>query len=381
MTLGTNRPAEQPGNQSNRLPVAGRAANRLGFTFYGVVAAVALAGQTGAATSWLHWPVAVALPAVAALELGGITLSAQADHRRRLGERALAARLLAGAVATFAVVFNWVGHGDHLQGGFFAGMSALGYLVWLIQAGNRRRDQLRASGMLPPVPPAYPVWQWLRHPLITSRARHLALVDTSLSLYASLAQARAELRAERRERAIARLLRRHLAEGKDRVAAEIAITTYDLDRIAARLRDGADYDRLTELVADRLDPDRLLDHRPNRPPRSGNPKPAPAAVAPAPVAQPVAPATRAGNQRPSQQPETGRRLRLVGEPAAVTNARILRDKYGDRLPSSDRQIRGDLGWSYKRVVPAVEAYRAGLDLQQPSDDDEDDERDAAAASA
>src|SRR5262245_3440141 len=88
-------------------------ANAIGAAFYTTVALIALVGQSLAARDWLHWPLLFAVPAVAALELGGIALSALADVRRRLGERALAARLLSAAVALFAVAFNWIGHHDH----------------------------------------------------------------------------------------------------------------------------------------------------------------------------------------------------------------------------------------------------------------------------
>jgi hypothetical protein len=225
--------------------------------FYAVVALVALAGQVEAAAGWLHWPVWAALAAVASVELGGIVLSGYADHRRRLGERASFARLLSATVAAGAVVVNWLGHPQHLQGGFFAGMSALGYLVWLLHSGARRRDQLRAVGKLPPLPPAYGLWAWLRHPALTARARTLALADPGLSLYASLAAARTAVHTERRQAAIAELLRRKMTQGADRLAGQIAVTVYDLDTIAARLAAAADYDGLTALLAADLTPDRL----------------------------------------------------------------------------------------------------------------------------
>ncbi len=239
-------------------PRAGRLADRLGATFYTVVAATALAGQAGAAVAWLHWPLLFAVPAVAALELGGIALAARADFRRRLGETALAARVLSAAVAVFAVAFNWLGHTDHRAGGFFAGMSALGYGVWLIQAGDRRRDQLRAEGKLPPTPPVYGYAQWTAHPWVTRRARALALADPTLGLYGSLAAATSAIRAERRQAALSKRLRERVAAAAgDRLTAEIAVTVYDLDEIAARLAASADYDRLTALVAAELDPARL----------------------------------------------------------------------------------------------------------------------------
>jgi hypothetical protein len=233
------------------------AANLIGAAFYLTVALIALVGQTLAATEWLGWPVVFALPAVAALELGGIALSALADVRRRLGERALAARVLSAGVAGFAAVFNWVGHADHRQGVFFAGMSALGYTVWLINAGARRRDQLRADGNLPPVPPAYGVWQWARHPLTTRRARALAQADPALGLYGSLRAASIQERVERRQAAIAEALRLKVTAAVDPLTARIAVATFDLDEIAARLAAGADYDGLTALIAADLTPARL----------------------------------------------------------------------------------------------------------------------------
>src|SRR5215468_7565112 len=88
--------------------------------FYLVVLLVALAGQVSGAVEALGIPLLAAVPAVAALELGGIVVLANADVRRRLGERAVASRLLSVAIATGAVAFNWLAHADHLLGGFFA---------------------------------------------------------------------------------------------------------------------------------------------------------------------------------------------------------------------------------------------------------------------
>jgi hypothetical protein len=56
--------------------------------FYVVVLLVALAGQVSGAVETLHIPLLAAIPAVGALELGGIVVLANADVRRRLGERA-----------------------------------------------------------------------------------------------------------------------------------------------------------------------------------------------------------------------------------------------------------------------------------------------------
>ncbi|WP_327007613.1 hypothetical protein OHA72_10275 [Dactylosporangium sp. NBC_01737] len=143
--------------------------------FYLVVLLVALTGQVSGAVIALHIPLLWAIPAVGALELGGIVVLANADVRRRLGEHAIGSRILSAAIAVGAVAFNWLAHQDHLLGGFFAGMSALGYLVWLTHAENSRRDRLRALGDLPPTTPAYELLgHWLRHPWLTRRARSLA---------------------------------------------------------------------------------------------------------------------------------------------------------------------------------------------------------------
>jgi hypothetical protein len=226
--------------------------------FYVVVLLVALAGQVSGAVEALHIPLAAAVPSVAALELGGIVVLANADVRRRLGERAIASRVLSVGIAASAVAFNWLAHRNHLLGAFFAGMSALGYLVWLMHTENQRRDRLRVKGDLPPTTPAYEmIGHWLRHPLLTVRARAMAKADPRLGLYDSLAEARAEIRREQRQAAIAKVLHRKIRSAVDPKTADIAIAVYDLDEIASRLADRADYDGLTTLIAADLAPERL----------------------------------------------------------------------------------------------------------------------------
>ncbi|WP_433617034.1 hypothetical protein ACQP2P_16585 [Dactylosporangium sp. CA-139114] len=227
--------------------------------FYVVVLLVALAGQVSGAVEALGIPMIWAIPAVGALELGGIVVLANADVRRRLGERAVASRILSAAIAAFAVAFNWMAHDNKLLAGFFAGMSALGYLVWLMHTENQRRDRLRAKGDLPPTTPAYEVvGHWVRHPWLTLRAKNLAKADSSLGLYASIAAAKAEKRKEQRTAAIAKVLHRKIRAAVDPTTADIAVAVYDLDQIAVRLADGADYDGLTALIAADLSIDQLV---------------------------------------------------------------------------------------------------------------------------
>lgn len=234
--------------------VSGATADRLSLAFYGGVALIALAGQITAADK-LGLPMLIAVPGMALLELGGVALAARSDFRRRLGETALAARILSAGVAVFAVVFNWVGHQDNLfAAGVFSFMSALGYLVWLINSGDRRRDQLRAEGKLTSTPPVYGLAQWARRPWITRRARALASADPSLGVHGSLDAARAAKRLEQRQAAIAEALRDKLARSVDPTTARIAVHTFDLDQIAARLAAQADYDGLTALLAADMTP-------------------------------------------------------------------------------------------------------------------------------
>lgn len=226
--------------------------------FYIVVLLIALGGQVTGAMEALELEWYVALPTVAALELGGIVVLANADVRRRLGEQALLVRLLSAGIALGAVAFNWAAHANHLEGGFYAGMSLLGYLVYLMNSANKRRDRLRAKRQLPPTPPAYEVLgHWLRHPWLTGRARSLAKANPALGLYDSLEAAAVAVRTERRQAALTKVLRRKIRKAVDRPTAAIAVAVYDLDEVAQRLTDGADYDGLTALIAVDLDPARL----------------------------------------------------------------------------------------------------------------------------
>ncbi|NYF59959.1 hypothetical protein [Micromonospora purpureochromogenes] len=227
--------------------------------FYVVVLLIALGGQVSGAMERLGMPWYVALPAVGALELGGVVVLANADVRRRLGESALLSRVLSAGIATAAVAFNWLAHSNHLEGGFYAGMSLLGYLVWLMNTENQRRDRLRARRQLPPTTPAYePVGHWLRQPWLTRRARSLAKADPGLGLYGSLDAARAQIRAERRQSALSKVLHRKISRALDPTTADIAVAVYDLDEIARRLAEQADYDGLTALIAADLAPARVL---------------------------------------------------------------------------------------------------------------------------
>lgn len=269
----TNRPGASTGRDDvdADLARAVRRAAHVRRAFYLIVIIVALAGQTSGAVQTLRIPLLWAVPAVAALELGGVVILSNADVRRRLGERATGSQILSALIAAGAVVFNWMSHPQPLHGGFFAGMSALGYLVWLTDASNARRDRLRAHGALPPTTPAYElVGHWLRHPRRTHRARSLAKANPHLGLFASITAASIQLDAERRRNAIAKVLHRKIRASVDPATADIAVAVYDLGEIAKRLASRADYEALTSLISRDLTAAQLVGSScgPDRPPAS-----------------------------------------------------------------------------------------------------------------
>jgi hypothetical protein len=230
--------------------------------FYAAVLAVALYGTaTGAVARFgLPWPVAVG--GIFALELGGVVFLSNAETRRRLGEPAILSRLLGAAVAGAAAAFNLVTHASVLLGGFFALMSVLGFLAWWLDVENKRRDRLRARGQLAAATPSYELWgHWLRHPLVTRRARGFAKAYPQLGLYGSLEAALVTMRREKRNAALAGALHTRIRAAVSKDMADIAVLTYDMDDVAHRLRAGADYDGLTALLGSELTAERMLHGR------------------------------------------------------------------------------------------------------------------------
>lgn len=314
--------------------------------FYALVLLVALVGQVTGAVQTLGVPMVVAVPAVAALELGGVVVMANADVRRRLGERAIGSRLLSAAIAAGAVTFNWAAHPDHIVGGFYAGMSALGYLVWLMHAGNQRRDRLRVTGGLPPTPPAYEVFgHWICHPVITSQARSIAKAD-GLDLYESLTAARTAIARRQRDAAIAKVLHRKIRAAVDPTTADIAVQVYDLDEIAVRLAATADYNGLTTLLAADLAPERIMTthssrHRRRwfRRKRLADAPPAPELALSAPQAPgaSVADTPRDDRQEPKPEPEENPQPALSGHQQSAES----RDAGPPEVLSSDDPAAAD----------------------------------------
>jgi hypothetical protein len=374
-----------------------RAVRRSGYTrraFYVTVLLIALGGQVTGVVERIHLPLVAAIPAVGALELGGVVVLNDADVRRRLGERALVSRILSAAVAIWAVAFNWLAHANHLAGGFFAAFSALGYAVWLTHTENQRRDRLRAKGKLPPTTPAYELWEhWIKHPLLTSRAKSLAKADFRLGLYESIEAARAAVRAERRNKAIASIMRRRVrVHAPNPEAGELAVNSYEMDQVAAAIVAQANYAALAAVVASDLDPTRLLgEEQLALPSAPAAPPGAPTEAlttgsASAPPAQPtvlhVVPPTRTPTAQsavpPTRRP-TGRKSprvagqahRPVGQPTGLSDvvrerAAQLADEFPDpaAMPGRDKVMahmtgRGYAGWTTKTTAEkAIAAHKA-----------------------
>jgi hypothetical protein len=228
--------------------------DRLLVIFYSAALVNALVGQTQGASLWLHWDIVPALAAVGTAELAGVAIMAYADARRRLNEAAVGARVLSFLVAAGAVALNWFGHYDSkdqptIAGAYFAGMTGLAYLIYVIRTEAKRRDRLRKLGRLAHTPPAYGMWQWAFHPNLTRRARNLARDDAQLTREKSLAAAKAEIREEKRHAAVVAVLARYAqATARDAQAGEAVVHAYNLDDIAKRITAGADADALAQMV-------------------------------------------------------------------------------------------------------------------------------------
>ncbi|WP_173071395.1 hypothetical protein [Phytohabitans houttuyneae] len=227
---------------------------RLAYWFYAVAATGAVIGQTWVAVTHAPWPpgvpaiarVAAVLPFALCLELLAMTLSAMADQRMRLGERAYGFRTFSTVVAMVAVGILVAGHWPHLYwSAGFGVLSGSAYALWLLHSAARRRDALRAAGKLADTAPDYGLWRRMRHPVWTARAAELARegrvdVDSGrwrpLGLFESLRAAELAIRAEQRRPAIANAVEEVIrADQRDPGMAEIAVRTLDLDRLAGEL--------------------------------------------------------------------------------------------------------------------------------------------------
>ena len=220
------------------------AAAKAAWALYVISANGSMIGQVWVGIITVPFPAAVpwwvraiiVLPFAVVIDLGGVVTSAFADERQRLGETALMWRILSAGAITVGVAINIIGHHDvPYLAVVFGGLGVFAYSIWLGHSAARRRDALRAAGKLADTAPSYGFAQWRREPEATRRASALA-VEHGYSLHESLTVARQQLRTERRNAALAQHIEKHMrAHHEDPVLAAIAVTTADVEAVAARL--------------------------------------------------------------------------------------------------------------------------------------------------
>src|SRR5262249_37520039 len=150
---------------------------------------------------WLR--AAIVLPFAVVIDLGGVVCSGFADTRQRLGETAYGWRILSAASVTLGVSINIVGHArvPYLAVAF-GGLGVLPASSRRPRPPRARREALRGVGKLPQPPRVSGLLQGWRHPGLTRRAKNLAL-QYGYGLHESLTEARAQLRTETRQAALA----------------------------------------------------------------------------------------------------------------------------------------------------------------------------------
>ncbi|TQS45089.1 hypothetical protein [Cryptosporangium phraense] len=340
------------------MALSSRTPDRVAYAFYTAAAAAALVGQVWAAVDHIPWPdtlptsarIALVTPAVGVLELGGVATSALADSRRRLGESATAYRVMSAAAAVVAIVFNLIGHADQPYLAFgFAGLSGFAYALWLAHSGARRRDALRESGHMARTTPVYGLMQWLREPALTRRARALAM-ERDLGLHDSLAAAREDARTATRRKAIAAVVEQIIrADHTNPLHAQIAASTYDMDRLATEIEARADYAGWADRISQSLSPG-----------VSHPSEPAPVAPTPPLEARPFVPAQRG----PQEQ---------AIDPGGPEGLRAMPGAPGPELPEARRpgqvlaeHLRSELARSTPQPHPVHDAHEGAPASPEPS---------------
>jgi hypothetical protein len=241
----------------------GMAAERAAWTFYTIAALGSSIGQIWVGVTAPPWPAslpwwlraALVLPFAVVIDLGGVVTSAFADWRQRLGEAAYGWRILSLSSVTVGVGINVLGHANiPYLAVVFGGLGCFAYAVWLLHASARRRDSLRAHGMLGNPAPVYGPAQWRREPEATRRAKTLAL-EHGYGLHESLAVARRQLADERSQAALAAHLTTLLAaQHDDSNLANILVAAIPGDRLAAEVAKLVDISGWARLIAADLQP-------------------------------------------------------------------------------------------------------------------------------
>lgn len=390
---GRYRPLANPAPTAgaNHQPLGGRLLSRGFGAYYLAVALVAAAGQVSAATHWSGWHLVGVIPLVAVLEFGGVVMAARADERRRKGERAYAALAIATAVALGAATINFAGHSaaeQSIAAWVFASLTLLGYAIWLVDTGYRRRDAMRASGMMRAGRPAYG-WRWIR-PRVTLLAleiwrkdqdrlrRERLAPESGVSVDESWALAK-----------VARVTRREIRQGSGGGGgyADMSLTLYDTARVAQFAQAMVDHEGLARRIAERVSVDaidaaiaragakrwwkpwtwRQASTRQAATPTVGTPPPAdPPALAPTPATTNPAPSAKSGGERPhrrsAKRPGGGRQAPSMDQLVATLGERHPGERVS--LPTASTTLRKAYGrCSDVRARAARDEHNKQLDKE------------------
>lgn len=291
--------------------VSGRIPNRLTAVFFAAVLIIAGISSTAAAVDpagWFKLPLYVAIPVVFMLELSSVSLLSRADFRQRLGERAIAYRVIAAGMGSLAISVNWFGHVNTsvIAAAVGAGFSALGLAMAFLLSSDRRRDQLRAEGKLPPPAQTYSLADWLANPRLVIEARQLARETPGLGRASSLRAARLARAAADRRAAVAAVVYRDVAATKDKLAARLAVAALDFETIGDGIHGSVDNVAIADRYAAVLGA------------AMTGQGPAPAVVETAPEA-----ARQAAPEVPAEAPVSPAVVPLIGEISAAQDTRFV----------------------------------------------------------
>ncbi|GAA1387723.1 hypothetical protein [Catellatospora chokoriensis] len=227
---------------------SGDNAQRLAFGLYLVAAAASWIGQIWVGVDQVPWPyfipiwaqiIIVALPA-AVLDLGGVATMAIADWRRSEGETAWYWRTLSAIWVTLAVGVNVLGHRHQLLLSVLFGI--FGVLAFAMALGHteaRRRDALKAKGLLPRPKPRYDDDVRKKEPDVVRLAEHL-VVEEGYDQWPALDLARERVKTVAHRDALAAYLKSELTRmhAGDGALAGIVVgaTRFDLlaDQVMAQ---------------------------------------------------------------------------------------------------------------------------------------------------
>ena len=244
---------------------------------YGLIAALAIAGQYLAGVEHLHpqnLPERIGIGAVAVgIEAMAIWLSVLARQRARLGEQARLLWCIAATFAGVAVCVNIIGHSSLYLAVVFGGFSLAGFVIWANEQIALVRHAWDPDGKIRAKVPAYAhLRQFESDDKVIRRARRIAQIwaeehrdaPQGLGPVTVLELARQQLAEDERRMKIQRVMRTMYRDRKFTAEqVELALLAYDTEQVAGRMIAGADNAGLALAMAVDIRPDRLTDVTPS----------------------------------------------------------------------------------------------------------------------